>query len=189
MESYFELMGQIAKVLPKRRFYHTMGVADTAACLAMRYGCDVERTRLAGLLHDCAKYLPDDELLEKCQAKGLPVSVWERQTPHLLHAKLGAWFAKERYGVEDEEILSSIRLHTTGKPGMSMLEEIVFVADYIEPGRRMINGLPQVRAAAFTHLDEAVFLAASGTLQHLEQSGEPIDPATRETVEYYQYKR
>ena len=109
--------------------------------LAMRYGQDLDQAELAGLLHDCAKYFNDEEIIKKCRKHGIEVSEAELRAPAVLHAKYGAWLAKNRYGVSDPEILSAIRWHTTGKPDMTTLEKIIFIADYIEPNRAPFPGL------------------------------------------------
>ena len=119
MMSIQKIKEDLKKKLSSKRYEHTMGVEYTSTCLAMRYGADIEKARLAGLLHDCAKYL----------SSGIPVSAYERKNPELLHAKLGACFANELYGVTDPEILSAIIWHTTGCPEMSLLDKIVFIAD------------------------------------------------------------
>ena len=105
--------------------------------------------------------------------------------PALIHAKLGAYLAEREYGVTDREILDSIRYHTTGRPGMTMLEKIVYIADYIEPGRREIPGLAEVRGVVFQDIDRAVCLSAERTVQYLSSSGKSVDPMTVKTYEFY----
>ena len=176
---------KVKKHQEKERYEHTKGVMYTAAALAMAYGCDLEKARVAGLLHDCAKCIPDEKKIKLCEKNKIEISEIEAQAPFLLHAKLGAFLAKEKYQVEEEDILSSIRWHTNGKADMTMLEKIVFLADYIEPGRKMIPGLSDVRSLAFTNIDRAVCLCSKQTLSYLEKSGRSIDPMTRETFLYY----
>lgn len=185
---FVKLRKKMQEILPEKRYYHTLGVADTAACLAMRYGADREAAALAGLLHDCAKYLTGEELLSGCDSAGLPVTEAERQAPYLLHGKLGAWYAREFYGVNDEEVLSAICYHTTGRPGMTLLEQIVFVADYMEPGRKEVPGMSEVRKVVFCDLDEAARQILRRTLQYLRSTGAVIDPMTEETLAYYNRK-
>lgn len=102
------------------RYRHTIGVRYTSICLAMRYGEDLIKASYAGLLHDCAKHMSGEKLLEKCRSHHLPVSDMEAKNPFLLHGRVGAWLAGHRYGVEDPEILSAIEWHTTGKPDMTL---------------------------------------------------------------------
>lgn len=170
IERLSDIQNRLSKVLKKKRLIHSVGVEYTAASLAMAYGLNVYRACLAGILHDCAKYLDDDAQLRECKKNGIPVSDTEKEAPYLLHAKLGAFYAEKIYGVRDRDILSSIRWHTTGRPDMSLPEKIIFVADYIEPSRKDIPGLDAVRKAAFRDIDEAVFLELKGTLSFLNSS-------------------
>ena len=143
-EKQIEIRKKLKKKLDTARYEHTLGVAYTAACLAMRYGADIQKAEVAGLLHDCAKCIPDEEKLQKCEKHHLPISDAERKNPSLLHAKLGAYYARQKYGITDEEILGAITWHTTGKPEMTLLEEIVFIADYIEPDRDRAPNLEEI---------------------------------------------
>ncbi|MDD6222025.1 MAG: bis(5'-nucleosyl)-tetraphosphatase (symmetrical) YqeK [Lachnospiraceae bacterium] len=169
----------------KNRYRHTLGVADTAACLAMRYAVDVQRAYTAGLLHDCAKCVPDSSKITECEAYGLEITPYERKSPYLLHAKLGAEYAKRLYGIEDPEICSAIAFHTTGKPNMTRLEEIIFLADYIEPRRNQASDLPEVRKEAFVDIQRAIFTVTADTLAYLKEKGKVIDPMTEQTYRYY----
>ena len=105
--------------------------------------------------------------------------------PHLLHSKLGAFKAKNEYGIEDQEILDAVRYHTTGRANMTLLEKIIFVADYIEPGRDKAVNLSEIRQLAFVDLDRALLRILEDTLIYLEEGKEEIDPQTRKTYEYY----
>lgn len=182
-----DLRKKVKKALTtdKKRYHHTLGVADTAACLAMRYGEDVERAYVAGLLHDCAKCVPDSQKISECEEYGIEISSYERQSPYLLHAKLGAEYAKRLYGIEDPEICSSIAYHTTGKPGMTLLEEIIFLADYIEPRRNQAPDLPEVRKEAFVDIRRAIYTVTADTLTYLNDKKMTIDPMTEKTYHYY----
>ena len=127
-----EIRKKLKKVQDKDRYEHTKGVMYTAGCLAMAYGYDMHKAMLAGLLHDCAKCIPNKKKLKMCSQHHISVSEFEQEHPFLLHAKLGAYVAKAKYDVTDENILSAITWHTTGKPEMTLLEKIVYIADYIE---------------------------------------------------------
>jgi len=168
-----------------KRYEHTLGVEYTAAALAMRYECDIEKARVAGVLHDCAKCLEDEKILSLCKKNGIQMSELERRNPYLLHAKLGAYLAREKYGVEDEDCLNAIKNHTTGRPGMSLLEKIIYIADYIEPGRKQAPNLSEIRKMAFVNLDAAMCRILEDTLAYLQTSDGEIDPATEETWKYY----
>ena len=171
--------------LDESRYEHTIGVMDTAACLAMRYGADLTQALVAGLLHDCAKCIPNDKKLKLCRKNGIEVTPFEEKAPFLLHAKLGAWMAEHEYHISDPAILSAIACHTTGKPDMSLLDKIVFIADYIEPGRNKAPGLPEIRRLSFTDIDQALIRILSDTLDYLASSNDPIDPATQNVLDYY----
>lgn len=184
-EQYEECRRMLKENISNKRYLHSLGVSNTSACLAMRYGYDIRKAYLAGLLHDCAKGLKHHQLIEKVEKAGMEISDIERDNPELLHSKAGAVIAKEEYGIGDEEILGAIICHTTGKPAMSMLEKIVFVADYIEPNRANLPELDVVRELAFTDIDKTVSRLCSLTLDHLKANGDAIDRTTVETYEYY----
>lgn len=169
----------------KMRFRHTIGVADTCACLAMRYDVDMEKAYIAGLLHDCAKCVPDDIKISICEKNGIEISDIEYSSPYLLHAKVGSLWASTEYGIVDKEICSAIMYHTTGKPAMTLLEKIVFIADYIEPYRNKASDLDQIRSLVFKDLDKAVFIVLRNTITYLERAGKPIDKTTISAFEYY----
>lgn len=180
-----KLQKKLKKELDDARYLHTQGVMYTAAALAMCYETDLEKASVAGLLHDCAKCIPNGQKIKLCEQYKLSISPVERKTPHLLHAKLGACIAKEKYGVSDPEILSAIRFHTTGKPGMTLLEKIIFVSDYIEPGRTKAPNLAQIRHQAFTDIDHAVYLTLRDTLLFLKEEKASLDNMTVVAYNYY----
>ncbi|MBR1599038.1 MAG: bis(5'-nucleosyl)-tetraphosphatase (symmetrical) YqeK [Lachnospiraceae bacterium] len=172
------------KLSPKR-FEHSIGVEYTAGTMAFIYGYDVNKALIAGLLHDCAKYVPGDKKITKCLKRGLSVSDYERKNPELLHAKLSAAYAKEKYGVADEDILSAITWHTTGKPGMSLLDKIIYIADYIEPNRNVLPEMDMIRKEAYSDIDKCLLHILKNSVEYLDNKGSVIDPVTRETYEYY----
>ncbi len=181
-----KLRKEMQKVQDGKRYEHTLGVEFTAAALAMRYGAAVLDAQTAGILHDCAKCLSDEKRLKICEKHHIPVSDVERRSPFLLHGKAGACLAEEKYGIQNKpEILNAIRYHTTGRENMSLLEKIVFVADYIEPGRRHAPNLAEIRFLAFENLDAAVLCILRDTLDHLKAAGGEIDPMTEKVYRYY----
>ena len=180
-----EMLIYLKKKLTPKRYVHSIGVEYTAANMAFVHGEDVQRARIAGLLHDCAKCIPVEDKLKKAIKFGIPVSDSERDNPDLLHGKLGAYYAAKKCGVSDAGILSAISFHTTGKPEMTLLEKIIFVADYIEPNRRMIRELPEIRKEAFTDLDRCVLHILKNTLDYLKEGDTVIDDLTEETYRYY----
>ena len=144
-----DLIRELESELGYGRFVHTMYVSCTASNLAMRHGADLAKAELAGLLHDCAKCMNLGKMLKMCAKADVQLSEIEKKSVALLHSKAGAVLAADKYGVSDEDILNSIRYHTTGRPGMSLLEKIIFVSDYIEPGRESAPNLPLVRKLAY----------------------------------------
>ena len=180
-----KLRKAIRKTQNAKRYEHTLGVEYTAAALAMRYGANVNDALLAGLLHDCAKCLSDKKLIEICEKNQLPMTETERKLPFLLHGKVGGYLAEKKYGVQNREVIDAIIHHTMGREGMSLLEKIVFVADYIEPGRIHAANLEELRQLAFQDIDKALLRILEGTLAHLKSSGYAIDPRTENTWKHY----
>ncbi len=176
---------KLQKKLDKERYEHTIGVMYTASALAMCHNANVEQALLAGLLHDCAKCIPNDKKIKLCRKYRLEVSDVERSNPSLLHAKLGAYLARKKYHVEDYEVLCAIKSHTTGKPAMTLLEKIIYIADYIEPGRGELPNMPEVRRLAFHNIDECLYRMLEDTLKYLKNRKLPIDEMTEKTYHYY----
>lgn len=176
---------KLSKELDKKRFAHTMGVAYTAANLAMAHGEELYDAYLAGLLHDNAKCISSDQKRKLCKKYHIVLNEAEEKNPDLLHAKLGAVLAKEIYGVEDNFIINAVRYHTTGRPGMTELEKIIYIADYMEPNRKMLPEMDKIRKAAFRDLNEAMILILQNTLQYLTDKKASIDQLTQETYDYY----
>lgn len=176
---------RLRKVLDDDRFEHTLGVSYTCAALAMRYEYDIKKAQVAGLLHDCAKCIPDEKKLQLCIKHNIQMTDVERKTPFLLHAKVGAFLAMNQYKIKDKEIIQAIINHTTGKPNMSMLDKIVYIADYIEPQRYKAANLSVVRKMAFEDINLALFQILKDTLIYLTESGGDIDPMTQKAYEYY----
>ena len=186
-----DLFNQMCDTLKPRmshkRFIHTLGVAYTAASLAMAYHYDnVDRAMLAGLMHDCAKGLSDEEKIGMCMDAGVMISDAEYRNPTLLHAKAGAIIAEEEYWIHDEEILNAIRSHTTGLPDMTMLQKIIFVADFIEPNRDdIIPYIDRIQELAFKDIDLCVLEILERSLKFLEKKGKETDPITKYTRDWY----
>lgn len=184
-QKIIEIQQKLQHELDEERYQHTLGVMYTSAALAMRHCCDMEQALLAGLLHDCAKCIPNEEKIRICQTQGIPVSDVERANPSLLHAKLGAYLAKEQYQVTDSNVLNAISSHTTGRPEMTLLEKIVYIADYMEPGRRNLPNMEEVRFLAFQDIDACLLRILKDSLVYLKIRKMPIDPMTEQTYIYY----
>lgn len=180
-----ELRNDLKGRLTPSRFEHTISVSFICTALAMRYGCDLNKAELAGLLHDCAKPYGDEDIIRKCRKQDLPLTDDELGAPVVLHAKYGAWLAAHKYRINDEEIINAIRWHTTGRAEMSILEKIVFTADYIEPRRDRAVNLALVRSVAFVDLDECVYQILKETLDYLEGRGSFVDSMSKQAYAYY----
>lgn len=184
-----DIKKNLERQLTPERFEHTLGVFYTAAALAMRYDCDIKKAQLAALLHDCAKQYSKEKLLQDCEKHNISISEVERKHPSLLHAKVGAFQAMRKYHIEDEEIISAILVHTTGKPEMSLLDKIIYVADYIEPGRDKAVHLPEIRKLAFLDLDKALQRILEETITYLEENHMDIDDMSYKAWEYYKNQK
>lgn len=180
-----QMREKLKEKLPAKRYEHSLGVEYTAGTMAFMYGIDCEKALIAGLLHDCAKYVPNDKKISKCEKRKIPISECEYNNPELLHAKLSAAYAKEKYQVSDKEILSAITYHTTGKPAMTTLEKIIYIADYIEPNRNMLPEMDIIRQEAYTNLDTCLLHILHNSIHYLGKKRANVDPITQETYEYY----
>lgn len=180
------IKADLKEKLPKKRYEHTLGVAYTAASLAMCYGEDILKAELAGILHDVAKAKKSFELKDDMKGyidpytDGDYVALIADKAPQILHAIYAPYLAKKDYKIEDKDILSAIRWHTTGKKDMTMLEKIVFVADYIEPNRKKLPDLDRIRTLSFHDISEAVKVIAKSTIEYLGSQGMYIDKFTYE---------
>lgn len=155
---------KVERYMTAERFEHARRVRDTAVMLARRYGFDETKAGVAGLLHDVARDMPLEEMKLMVKNAGNVPDVLE--TASLLHASAGVVISRTEFGIEDKDILKSIELHTTGGMGMSMLDKIVFVADFIEPGRSF-RGVKAARKTAFTDIDRTTFRILRFLLRHL----------------------
>ena len=165
--------------LSPERLTHTRGVFAAAKELADRYAVDQGKTGLAAILHDTAKNLGAADLLSLAAEAGIIVNIVQQQAPDLLHGPVAAVLARRELGIADESVLQAIARHTTGAPGMTDLDKVLYLADYIEPGRTF-PGVQSVRQAARQDLDRAVLQAMDGTLRYVIDRGWLIDPLTVE---------
>ena len=187
-DKILDLQKKMKKKLNEYRYENTLGVMYTSAALAMRHGVDLEQALAAGLLHDCAKCYSDEKKFELCEKYDVELTEVERQNTALIHAKLGAVLAREKYEIDSEDVCQAIATHTTGAPAMKPLQQIVFIADYIEPHRDRARHLDEIRYAAFQNLDQACEMILTDTLNYLSDSPNTVDPMTQETYEYYHQK-
>ncbi len=174
----FTLMEKkLKQELSAKRFDHSVGVWHTAVELSERFGADVHKAAVAGLLHDCAREMSNNNLLKITGDFDIVVGSIEKICPVLLHAAVSAHIAAVEYGVRDEEIHKAIMLHTTGSANMSKLAKIIFLADFIEPGRAY-PGIDKLRKLAREDLDKAVLAAFDHTISYLLKEKMVIHPAS-----------
>ncbi len=179
-----EIIKKLKETLGPARFEHSLRVEKVALALGKRHRLSQKKISPAALLHDCARRYDRKGLLKKARAMGLTIDPVKRGEPKLFHGEIGARLAKEEFGVKAPAILNAIRRHTTGTPGMSKLEKIIYLADHIEEGRDF-PGIRGLRALAFKDLDQAVFESASSMLKFLLGKKLPIHPETLRTRNYY----
>ena len=176
--TFAEMKEKLQSRLKPSRFQHSLGVSETAVTLAKRFGVDEEKARIAGLLHDCARQYPNDELIAEAAIRGIAIGDVERETPLLLHADIGARLVAEEYGVEDEEIQQSIARHTVGGSNMSDLDKIVYFADMIEPNRDYPDVHRLRQLAAEGTLDEMVLAGLSQSIRFIVNQGKLLHLGT-----------
>jgi predicted HD superfamily hydrolase involved in NAD metabolism len=167
---------------------HSLQVERVAKALAQRHGLDVCAAGAAGLVHDCAKGLSLSQLRQTARAGGLQVDEEMWASKALMHAPVGAYLARRDYGVTGETALAAVRWHTTGRPGMSALEQVVFLADMIEPGRKAFPGLADITRAAETDLAQAMCLALRGTVAYIRARGQALYAVTQATLDWFEGK-
>lgn len=175
-----ELLGKVKEQMTDHRFTHTLGVASTAVALAERYGADKQKAELAGILHDFCKYWDKDRMKELIEQSELIPRDLLSYDKELWHAPVGALVVERDLHIEDAEVLNAIRFHTSGRPGMSLLERILWLADYIEPGRHF-PGVEEIRELANQDLNRALVRALGNTITFLVKQQKRIYPLTIQT--------
>ena len=175
-----QLEAVVISLLNPNRVQHVLGCRDTAVELAKHWGADVTDAARAGILHDITKAIDGPLQLTLCEAYGKILSDFSRRYPKTLHALTGSLVAERIFG-ENEAVVSAIAWHTTGKANMSLLEKIVYIADYIEPNRT-IPGVEELRRLAFEDIDAALKLGLEMTLEHLNRQGSEVSPESREAL-------
>ena len=176
--TYDEMKELLKNSLKKSRYIHSVGVADTAAFLAERFGVSVEKARIAGLLHDCAREFPNEEMEHEADKRGISYGPIEKTMPLLLHGYIGALLISEKYQVNDSEISQAIYRHTVGGEKMTKLDKIIYFADMIEPSRKY-PGLEELRRLSReASLDEMLLAGLSQSILFVTKKGHLIHPDT-----------
>ena len=172
----------VVSLLNPNRVRHVLGCRDTAVALAERWGADVTDAARAGILHDITKAIDGPLQLTLCDAYGKLLDDFSKRYPRTLHALTGSMVAQRIFG-ENPAVVSAIESHTTGKANMTLLEKIIYVADYMEPNRDF-PGVEKLRELAFTDLDGALKLGLEMTLEHLKAQGAEVSPASRSALDW-----
>lgn len=175
--NYDQIEGKLRENLSERRFLHSIGVVECASDLAKRYHCDIEKTRIAAISHDCAKEMKMKDLIAIAKDQDLELDKVILAEPQLLHGPVGKYVAKRDFAIEDEEILNAIQYHTTGRANMSTLEKIIYLADIIEKNRSY-NGIEEVRKLSKVDLNQAILLAIDNTVRFVLSMNALLHPQT-----------
>lgn len=182
-----EMKSYLKSNLKDKRYVHILGVADTAKELARINGVSEEKAEIAGLAHDVAKNLSKERMQEIIKENNLVLSEIEKNNSDLWHSIIAPIVAKEKLKIEDEEILSAMRWHTTGTENMSTLEKIIYIADMIEPSRNF-DGVEEIRETTFKDLDKGVFLGLTHSIKFLLTKDLLIDINTIKARNYFLFK-
>ena len=179
-----QMTAKLKGSLLEKRFIHSLGVMESAVELAKRYGADEEKAAIAGLLHDCAKNYSKEDMYSLCDEYGIELDEVMMKSSGLIHGLLGAEVAKREYGVDDPEIYDAIYYHTVGKPDMSLLTQIIYIADGIEPNRHY-DGVDRIRSLAEEDLDKALILQIDYTIKSVISKGGLLHTNTIDTRNRY----
>jgi predicted HD superfamily hydrolase involved in NAD metabolism len=172
-----QMLNYLYENLKESKVNHSLSVSKTAITLAVKYGENVKKARISGLLHDCAKGMRDEELIKVAKDNEIQLDEIYIDNPSILHGIVASIIAKEEMGIEDEDILMAIRYHTTGRKHMSVLEKIIYIADYIEP-LRTFHGVEELRSLSYIELDVAVVKALENTIKYVISKGELLHTDT-----------
>ena len=179
------MIEKLKDYLPEKRWTHSLNVAKAAVQLSDLVGCDSQKAEIAGILHDAAKYVKLEDVGSYCEKYNIHLDDMEKKSTALSHSVLGSYIAMYEFGIEDENILSAIRYHTTAKPDMNILEKIIYVADVIEVGRDY-PGVDDLREVAFSgDLDRAVLMALENAILSVIRKKAPLHLRTIEARNYY----
>lgn len=179
MKEYSFIRKEIEKMLKPKRFQHSLNVEKVGLKLCYIYGENKENCSIAAIVHDCAKYFTNEDLIENAKNYGIEIDEVQACTPELLHGPVGAKYARDKFGIYNEDILNAVTYHTTGRAKMSQLEKIIYLADLIEESRDFPE-IKEIRRCSLNNLDEALILACNCTLNYILKSNSLIHPLTIE---------
>ncbi len=176
--NYKDIEYKLKEMLPERRLKHSMNVSQCAVKLSEIYGYDMEKAKLAGLIHDCAKYFNDDQVEDSIKKFNIELDSLEENNISLSHSVIGSYVIQETFNIKDEDIINAVRYHTTGRENMSILEKIIYMADLIEEGRKFPL-VDKLRELAYNgSLDEALLLSFNNTIKFVMDNNQLIHPRT-----------
>ncbi len=183
-----QMTAKLKSELLEKRFVHSIGVMECAVELARLYGADEQKAAIAGLLHDCAKNYSRDDMFALCEKYRISLDDVMKSATGLIHGLLGAEVARREYGVDDPDIYDAIYYHTVGKPDMSLLTQIIYIADGIEKNRHY-DGVDRIRALAYENLDKALILQIDYTIKSVLSKGALLHTNTIDTRNFYLSKQ
>lgn len=172
-----EIYLKLRNMLSEERYNHSLRVQSTSVKLAKAYNIDIEKASAAGLLHDCAKGYSDENLLKYAVEYGIEINEIYTANPQLLHGPVGSFLARHVFNIDDPDVIHSIYYHTTGCENMSMLDKIIYIADFIEPGRDF-PGVDKLRKVAYDELDISILMAMDSTIRYVIERKQMIDTLT-----------
>jgi len=182
------LKEQMMLLLSPKRYIHSLAVAELGEQWAARHQLDAERAYMSGLLHDVARDMTDEQLLAAAEQYRIPMDPVKRSNPLILHAEVGACFAREEWQITDAQILEAMTRHTIPEPDMSDLAKLIYLADICEPNRRWWPGREILIRLAEQDLDQAMTFGLSETMEYLQEKGEVPHPHTLQVLEYFRNK-
>lgn len=171
MWSEERIIEYLSKNLKKKRYDHSLSVRDTAVKMAQVFGADINKARICGLVHDCAKNMSDEEICSLVIKRGQKIDKVSMKSPQLMHGMAGAIIAEEIMGINDNEILNAVIYHTTGKENMTLLDKIIYIADYVEPLRNF-PGVEDLREYAYKNLNTALLKCFDSTIKFVVEKGQ-----------------
>lgn len=185
---YKQMEEKLKEMLPERRLQHSFNVSKCAVKLSKIYNCDEEKAKIAGLVHDCAKYFTDDQI-ENCIKKfNIELDSLEENNIALSHSVIGSYVAKEVFNIDDEEIINAIKYHTTGRENMSILEKVIYMADLIEEGRNFPK-VEELRELTYSgKLEEALLMSFNNTIKFVIDNNQLIHTRTVKARNYIMIK-
>jgi len=184
MQNSAEIKEKLSRILGPERYKHSESVEKETVKLAKKWGVAEEKASIAGLLHDCSRWMDSGQMLEKAKELNFTFGKVEILEPKLLHARLSRYFAQTDYKVNDKEVLTAIERHTLGAPGMSTLDKLVYLADHIEPDRDF-GGIEEVRKMSYENLNRAIIISSSAKIRAILSKGLPIHPEAIDTRNFY----